>query len=409
MSLCCAWCPEACIAQTPASDAAKPERSIVPFDFESKFDDGRYGQMVGDMIWKKLERQGGVVIPESMMDVRDWIQRNKLTPSPATPLDRLQRIVRDDFDSQVAIWGSIERVPGTQFDEYDFEIRVADFAVEPPRVVFSKKARTKTVSEIPHVYVKEALDRLFDRKQQEEQGPDLAAEERWKSGVNLVTGGDFERPRGATGRNESGAGSSGKNASGRDNFERDATGTPSPLGWDPLGPNVKWVVAPTDNNPKNHAIRFTFDEAIAGSSGVLYYSDFFPVDEGAKYRFQVRWRTTGSAVKVFIKCYDEFSTKFDESGKTSERREVYRSQQNFSGPAKTWNVHTEDFTPRHVQFTPRWGRVMLYAYWPAGSVEFDDVVVKQIGPPPPDVKYKVRRPSLETKVLTEELDRTKGK
>ena len=37
-----------------AQDAA-PSRVVIPFDFESKFDDGRYGQMVGDLIWKKLE------------------------------------------------------------------------------------------------------------------------------------------------------------------------------------------------------------------------------------------------------------------------------------------------------------------------------------------------------------------
>ena len=45
---------------------------------------------------------------------------------------------------------------------------------------------------------------------------------------------------------------------------------------------------------------------------------------------------------------------------------------------------------------------MLYAYWPAGTVEWDDVIVKQIVPAPPRKGAKDRRPSTETKVRTRE-------
>ena len=86
---------------------------------------------------------------------------------------------------------------------------------------------------------------------------------------------------------------------------------------------------------------------------------FLPVEEGATYRFQCRWRTTGSAAKVFIKCYDELPTSFRtrEGGDSlkTEKREVYRSQQNLQGSAGAWNVQTEDFTPQHTQFTPPLG------------------------------------------------------
>ena len=40
---------------------------VIPFDFQSKFDDGRYGQIVGDMVWKKLNRFGRFIIPEAML------------------------------------------------------------------------------------------------------------------------------------------------------------------------------------------------------------------------------------------------------------------------------------------------------------------------------------------------------
>ena len=39
---------------------------------------------------------------------------------------------------------------------------------------------------------------------------------------------------------------------------------------------------------------------------------------------------------------------------------------------------------------------MLYAYWPAGVVEWDDVVVKQVSPPPIGRGQKIRRSPRET-------------
>ena len=87
----------------------------------------------------------------------------------------------------------MERVPGNEFDVYDLWIKVADFSVEPPRMIYEKQARTQTVSEIPHVYVKEAIDRLHGR----------TASGRWRRspkgsaepvGPNLVAG-DFDQGR----------------------------------------------------------------------------------------------------------------------------------------------------------------------------------------------------------------------
>jgi hypothetical protein len=353
------------------------KRVVIPFDFESKFDNGRYGQMVGDLIWKKLERDGTCIIPESMLDVRDWQERQRMVPNPDTPLAELQRYVRDDFGGQACIWGKIERAEGVATDEYDVWIRIADFSESEPRLVFSKQARTKTVSEIPHVYVKEALDQLLGRKTEAKSGPDPEVERLWQTAANLVKG-DFEK------------------------------GDPRPEGWDPPTEYVSKATVTGGDGIANHVIRFQFPSSVAETTGVLYYSDYFPVEANATYRFQCRWRTTGSAVKVFIKCYDELTTDYSKGRKEDsqrEKREVYRSQQNLQGPAKTWNVQTEDFTPKHTQFTPKWGRVMLYAYFPPGTVDFDDVIVKQIKPAPASQTPRVRRPSLETKVLSDELEK----
>jgi hypothetical protein len=330
--------------------AQERQRVVIPFDFESRFDNGRYGQIIGEMIWKKLERDGGFVIPESMLDVRAWCQRQKTVPNHETSLETMRRIVDGQFGGEIGIWGQVERVAGLQTDVYDLWIFVADFSPDPPKLIYQTKARTRTVSEIPHVYVKAALDQLYGRQPEATQPPEPDRERLWQAAPNLVQG-DFQH------------------------------GTPHPRGWDALPAHVRFASESDSEAPANRFIRFSLSEEVAATTGVLYYSEFFPIEPGATYRFQCRFRTTGSAAKVFVKCYDEFpSLASGESGSSTQRREVYRSQQNLKGSAGAWNTHIEDFTPKHSQYRPRWGRVMLYAYWPAGAVDWDDIVLKRISP-----------------------------
>ncbi len=390
-----------CVLAPLSTFAADTRKVVIPFDFVSKFDDGRYGQMVGDMLWKKLSRDGGFIVPESMLDVRDYCASHKLKPSPEMDLEKMKKIVRDDFGAHIGIWGSVERAPGADAEIYDLVVKCVDFSEKPnPKTIYEIKARTHSVSEIPHLYVKQMFDALCERQPAGPAAADRMAEENWKKNPNLVAG-DFERG-----------------------------GSGAPKGWDkvagqqrePLGRLVQWTAE--DGNPGNRVVRFTLDRNVAENEGVMYYSDYFPAEEGAKYRFQCRWRSDGPAVKVFVKFYDEEGSQYRaESGKsgedaptgkklgrndyvpeTKQRREVYRSQQNFRGPNNTWNTHTEDFTPKHVKYTPKWGRVMLYAYLAPGVVEFDDVAVKQITASSPGEQAKVRRHSSETKITIKEME-----
>ncbi|MFW6171540.1 MAG: hypothetical protein ACODAD_13705, partial [Planctomycetota bacterium] len=253
-------------------------------------------------------------------------------------------------------------------------IKIVDFSHSPPKVIADTKAQTKTVSEIPHVHVKQALDQLYGVEGGGVAGkPDEAAERSGETGPNLVNG-TFETAE----------------------------------GWERPEGDVSRHVKRTARGKRNHFIRFQIPRSVAVSSGVLYYSEYFPIEPGATYRFECRWRSSAPAAKVFVKCYAERPTRFTErpDGKARqvEKREVYRSQQNLKGPADTWNTHTEEFTPEHTQHEPRFGRVMLYGYLRPGTLDWDDVVVKKIVPAP-ETSTKVRRPSLETKVRSEELER----
>jgi hypothetical protein len=159
----------------------------------------------------------------------------------------------------------------------------------------------------------------------------------------------------------------------------ETSGSTGPKGWDPVNRWISVVKA-----EPGHALRFTIPLDVAESSGVLYYSDFFPVEEGAVYEFRCRYRTDKPSVKVFIKGYDEMTGTFKakSAGATNvQKREVYRSQQNLpSEPGAAWKEHVETFTPRHTQFHPKWARVMLYGYLHAGIVEWDDVSVRLVKP-----------------------------
>jgi len=104
----------AAVAQPPASDP--PKKVVIPFDFESKFDNGEYGQAIGELLWAKLHRQGGFVIPESMQDVRDWCQRTHMIPGPETTLEKMKEVVAKEQAGDIGIWGKIERVQGFETD-----------------------------------------------------------------------------------------------------------------------------------------------------------------------------------------------------------------------------------------------------------------------------------------------------
>ncbi len=143
--------------------AGDDQKVIIPFDFVSKFDGGRYGEKISESIWMKLSREGGFVVPDSLQEVRDFCKRRHLAPSPDMPLEKMQKIVREDFDAQIGVWGSVERAAGAEGDVYDLAIKCVDFSAQGgPKTIYEIKARTKTVSEIPHVYEKRSSTRFME-------------------------------------------------------------------------------------------------------------------------------------------------------------------------------------------------------------------------------------------------------
>ncbi len=373
------------------------QKRVVMFDFESLWDadmENRYGQIMGNMFWMKLNREKGFVIPESMIDVRSVCETHGIKPNPETSMDQMKEWVTKTFNSDIGIWGKIERVDKDVMEIYDFWLKVVDFSQEPPKIIYEvNKARTDAVAEVTGIYVRHALEKLYDRQARSAEET-AEIEKNWEKNPNLMPGGDFEAVVGGI-----------------------------PVGWEarcaqhrePIGRLVKRVSDPEKSG--NHYLHTEFDAEIGDGFGLMYYSKPFPIEEGALYRIQFRYKKS-SGVKpiLFVKCYDTIDTIFqkgdnalvegfdDKAGR--QTREVYRSQQNlFESPAGNWVEHSQEFTPRHTRFFPKQGRVMLYGHMGAGSIDYDDFVLKKVKEADPEeLKAKIRRHSLDSKVTLKEME-----
>ena len=205
-------------------------------------------------------------------------------------LEKMKKIVQDDFDAQIGIWGSVERAPGEEAEIYDLVIKCVDFSAQPsPKVIYEVKARTNSASEIPHLYVKQMLDALY--------GPEAGAAPRPPISWPKTTG---RRTRTLW----SAISSTAPAACPRAGTRWPASSASRWAGW-----CAGW---PRKAIPRTRSSASRSIKNVAENEGVMYYSDCFPVEEGAKYRFQCRWRSTAPAVKVFIKCYDEVPTSYGE-------------------------------------------------------------------------------------------------
>ncbi len=276
------------------------------------------------------------------------------------------------------------------FDPGDPDERIATEAWRASLAVWQDKlnARWRAVNARSNVdfaskallaYVKELLDRESDlmgslaaNQRDEKSAKDLkaladccsrsitawlddaASEKQWKEGKNLVLNGDFE------------------------------VGQNTPANWEPMKEHMSWVDDPDGKGGK--CLKWDVPKDIAENAGMMFYSQTYGVEEGATYRIRWRFRTTGTAVKLWIKGYDSFPKAF---GFEAQDREVWRSRKDpqFRPELKEyklneWAEYGHDFVPwvdpgplgKHVRYI----KVMLYAYTSPGTVWWDDIVIKKI-------------------------------
>ncbi len=253
------------------ADSSGREKVVIPFDFVSEFDNGRYGGMIGEMIVAKIRKEGRLATP--MRSRSRHLRENQIKITPQTPIEEIGRVLatvrRADRDL-----GELRKGAGQEWDVSDLTINAPTF----PRVRSRRSSMRKRTShanghEIPHLYVKEMLDalhaaRLASRRRR------MPLPSRIGEQPDLVEGGDFEKalvgPRWA-----------GKTAAAR----RRGGGGGAPSAGRAVDCRVRQSGQPGDPLHLRPGRR----RWIRGD--VLQQT--LPDRRGAKYRFQCRYRSTG--------------------------------------------------------------------------------------------------------------------
>jgi hypothetical protein len=160
-----------------------------------------------------------------------------------------------------------------------------------------------------------------------------------------------------------------------------------PEGWqivrDDVKAQVEWVRRP-GGAETDKCLTYRLKKDTAASSGIAVLSESIPVEEGACYRVGADILSKAPSVILFVKGYADIA---------GQPREIYNHQARYYPEKKgEWERRmTEAFRPRHPWLKVQSLRVMLYAYWPAGDVYFDNVSVRKVEVEPmvePKLPYK---------------------
>lgn len=126
-------------------------------------------------------------------------------------------------------------------------------------------------------------------------------------------------------------------------------------------------------------------DSVGGLHGIHYRSDFIACKPGAIYRFRVDARSDGGTPKVFVKGFFDQKVRTDEGVKVLKRN-AYKAQFPLDGCGKKWKRFAMEFHPARSKSTfdgkplqSQWLRVELYAYWPVGDYDFDNVSIDITG------------------------------
>jgi len=331
-------------APTPGPPGEAEGVTFLPLTVTSE-EEG-LGKKVQYMLRAKAKRLGAVVYdPHSVRDVLAG-----RTVSLRTPPADLARLAHDPFRADVAIVG---HVAGREPYEVRLLAVYADDPVHPG--VFRRTYRAANHHLIPVEMAKAVYDilglaRPEDPLRMLREDPEIAR--RWEEAPNLVANPGFE--------------------------QADADGR-GPAHWQDPEPQMAWTANP---DGPGKVLKYDMNAGTAGSYGLDFYSDFIAIEAGAAYRFSCRYKTLGPTPKVFLKGYHAFPAQH---GYAAQRRETYRRQVHPKGGKGQWHTVTADFIPEATkpEHSPTCLKVDLYAYWPAGVIYWDDVVLKKVRDAPP--------------------------
>ena len=109
-----------------------PKKVVIPFDFESKFDNGEYGQTMGDMFWAKLQSPGRIHHPRVDAGCPRLVPAIPDDSRPGHAAGQDEGDCRQGAGRRHRHLGQGRARAGFETDVYDLWINVADFSIDPP-------------------------------------------------------------------------------------------------------------------------------------------------------------------------------------------------------------------------------------------------------------------------------------
>jgi len=371
---------------TQPDEAATERRQRLVMVLPFKGADRDLAERFTDRLTLKLARQARRLGDKTDLKVLSKIEVAEawgqgVGPKLDTPPQEMSQWLRQ-VAAQVAIWGSAD----PEGDDLIVYVKVVDLTGDPSELVMDKTYRDK--GERAHVGVLnpivEALSGHAVRRPREQGdvpepkvlGPMLSKNPGFEAGSGEKPVG-WERMDGLTTfwlDDPTGAGR------GRViKMDTRMVQSQADEWW------VKWRAgAPASQAPKPIFAKPPAYGAVAGLHGSHYYSDFFEIKPGMRYRVLADLIATnggGGAPKVFVKGYTMVPATVREA--EPQRREIWRTYMPCRGCAGGWKHYSETFTipDRGVKMSNvitlqvKWIRIIPYAYWPPGVYYWDNVKV----------------------------------
>ncbi|MCW8130615.1 MAG: hypothetical protein KIS92_09720 [Planctomycetota bacterium] len=322
--------------------AEERKPTLCVYDLASAFDKNELGKKMAEIL-RGHARRGGEYSLMVELDREDVAEAHPLTPDLEAPEKDVLAHAREHYRAERVVYGRIEKGKG---DALTVTVRALDLAADGTAAEKLKKSyEAKNKFELP-ILADAILADLAGRPSPLRRDKALPVTYKVAS-ENLVPNPSFE--------------------------EADAADPKRPARW--IDASVKkqadWIDRDDAKDGDRKCLELHPDREMAESYGLIWYSDYIPVEKAAAYVLSMDLKARGCSVIVWTKGYTEMN---------GERRNSYKYQKRFypekGGAWEHWQ--TEPFVPRHPVATVQWVRVMLYAYGAPGQAWFDHVDLRKV-------------------------------
>ncbi len=323
------------------SFAADAKPTLCVYDFTVS-DTGDSGKKIAEIL-RGRARRGGEYSLMVEIDREDILDANPFTPNLKTPQAGIIEHARKYFRAENIIYGQIAHAGG---DAMVVNVRVLQLPKEgAPVVRLAKDYQAANRHELMFVGEQVMADLAGrDAPWRRDQALPITYEFLTE---NLVPNPSFEQP------------------------DPDHPNMPARWVDASMKKQATWIDKPGAKPGDRKCLTLHPDRDMAEGYGLIWYSDFIPIESGGTYVLSMDLKAEGTSIIIWTRGYTKYGT---------ELRNSYKYQKRFypekNGEWECWT--TEPFVPRNPAVTVESVRVMLYAYGSPGTAYYDHVCLRQV-------------------------------